>query len=151
MSETLDLFAEKPKSEQTICPHCGAKNVEYRFSINKGLVSAMRKVFDPKIIQLGVKISKEGLTYSEFTNFPKLRYWGLIRPFMNEESKKKRGWWQLTEMGRKFMLGQSQVLAIAVTVRGKVVRHEGPEVYIGDIFEGWKFRSDYAQQVKGQL
>lgn len=147
MEHQIDLF-QKDKKQKAICPHCGAKNVEYRFSFNEGLAIFLRKLKDAGGI---AKTDDLGLTYSQRTNSQKLRYWKLAEPYLNAEGKKKRGWWKITTLGEAFINGLTKIQHIAVTVRGSVIRHEGKQIYIKDVMEGWKYHGDYADQARRQI
>lgn len=142
-----DLF-DKPEKSTKICEHCGAKNVEYRFSFNSGLASCLRKIFEAGGV---AKNSMIGLTKSQYTNITKMRHWGLIVPHVNEESIKKRGWWKLTKRGSDFLAGTITIPRFVVTCRGDLVRMETPNIFIGDIDENWKYRDHYAEQARHQL
>lgn len=64
----------------------------------------------------------------------KLRYWGLI-----EEEKERRpdggrsGWWRVTPLGRKFLMGKVTVSKYAVLYNGKLIDFEGAQVNIREL------------------
>lgn len=134
-------------NEETKCHHCGAKIVRYKFSINQGIARFVIELF-----RAGkpVKTNDLGLTYSQRTNSQKARYWGLAQPFVNEESKRKAGWWVITEKGKKFCRGEIKIPRQVIMFRNNIEQYKGDFVAIDDIAEGYQYRSDYQDQVAHQ-
>lgn len=136
------------KPQETICSHCGAKSVQYRYKFNYGLAVFLRKLVEAGGV---AKTDDLGLTYSQRTNSQKLRYWGLAKAYLNEESKHKKGWWQVTERGQLFLQGHWKIPSVAIVVRNKVIRLEGPEISINDAVKEWKHYDHFAGQVVEQI
>lgn len=129
--------------ETKTCECCGAKLVEYRFSFNTGLLVFLRRLYDAG---RPAKTDTLGLTYSQRTNSQKLRYWGLAEKVVNEEAAVKAGWWQITRLGLCFIRGTVSIPKFVWTFRGEVVRKEGPDIFVRDVADGWKYRIEYAQE-----
>jgi hypothetical protein len=85
-------------------------------------------------------------SYSEGSNFQKLRYWGLIRKQLAPDSK--GGWWSITDRGMRFAEGKIFLPSKVWTYRGDVLRFEGKDKYINDITGGWKYRPEYAKEAQ---
>lgn len=131
-----------------LCPHCGAKSVEYHFTFNRALA-----VFLGRLYEAGVPVRTDALdlTYSQRTNSQKLRYWGLARPHETRETQRKRGWWVIEEKGVAFVEGRITVPRIAVTRRGVVLRLEGAALAFRDVSDGYVYRRAYAAEARQQL
>jgi hypothetical protein len=124
-----------------ICPHCGAKMVEYRHSMTIPLVTGLRA-----ILRSGggpINIKELHLTRNQWDNFQKLRYWGLV--FQVEiDGQRKKGVWQITKEGIGFLFNESQVPKRVWTYRGETVRVSNLEmVRITQIVDWYEKREDY--------
>ncbi len=144
----MTLDTQTHKITPHICQSCGAKIVEYRFSFNRGLAVFLGKLFDAN---RPVKTDDLGLTYAQRTNSQKLRYWGLAVPSLNAERERKRGWWEITEKGKLFVIGEITIPRYAVTKQNIIVRLEGDLILFDDVSDGYEYRGDYADQVREQL
>ena len=121
--------------KKEFCSQCGATTVEYKFRLSKGLVSCLGKL-----------LKADGpahrrylhLTNSEYTNFPKLAYWKLSRQLQNADGRTRNQPWTITNMGKFWISGATQVFEQVVTYRGKFVRIEGEPVSISDVDPDWK-------------
>lgn len=130
-----------------VCGECGAKMVEYTFTFNKGICVFLRALY----LAGGVaKTDTLGLTYSQRTNSQKVRYWDLAIPHINEESKKKAGWWQITDHGIKFLRGEVPIHKKVVMYRNERRRYEGEQILVTNVVDTWEYRSDYQEQVRSQ-
>lgn len=129
------------------CPSCGAKLRQYRFSLNRGLVDALRKIAEK---WPGAASKAElGLTHSQYTNVQKLRYWALAEPIsQTHEQRHKGGTWRVTPVGIEFLRGAHRVRRFAVTLRGRVVAFDGELISAAQAEEGWRHRADYAAGAK---
>ena len=137
--------------EINVCACCGAKMVSYDFKFNSGLKSCLRKlaVFG----QRPVSVKELGLTTSEWTNFAKLRYWGLADKYaISDNQKHKGGVWVLTDGGNRFVHGVSFIYEIVTMERKRIKGYSGLEVYYDVKFSpSYDHRGDYRQQVKDQI
>jgi hypothetical protein len=124
------------------CSHCGAKMVEYKHGLSKAQVRPLVRLMNagggPLNISDDITLNK-----SEYTNFAKLAYWGLVE---KEGDSKRGGRWQITAIGRRFLGGEVTLQKTAWVYRGVVQRFDGPELSIMDVTGGWKYRPDYARE-----
>ncbi len=128
-----------------LCPHCGAKMVEYTHTLSRGLIGGFYKAVKSAAANGFFEIGKvEGLTYSQRENLRKLQYWSVIRKA--DETSPKGGEWYITTRGMAFIKGVITLSKKVVTYRGDVVRFEGKQTSIGDVTGGWKYRPDYANE-----
>lgn len=118
---------EKP--EVTKCPHCGATIKKYWHRLNAGLVHALVKVYTRVVEKNENKVSKKelSLSHSEYGNFQKLRFHGLIAKY-KEDGNWVRGTWLLTRRGAQFLKGEIQIPRKVQTFRNKITDHD--DVYI---------------------
>lgn len=136
-----------------MCECCGAKIIEYEFRFNAGLRSCLRKLAEWG--DRPVKVKELGLTTSEWTNFAKLRYWGLAENEMGKDSRHKGGVWGITALGLDFVHGRCHIFDTAVVCRNVVKERKGTRI----MFDGsaakikpeYDHRGDYRQQVKDQI
>lgn len=132
------------------CEACGAKMVVYRKKLNKGLCSALIRIYK----KLGVnkfgtitKMEKElNLSYVQLVNFQVLAYWGFIKHPETHDHLSKGGDWAVTEFGEKFVKGEIAVPIWKMTYRQKVVEESKEMVKISDVVEGYE---DKAYHVLG--
>lgn len=128
----------------TFCNHCGAKVVEYKHSLSKGL---LRGLF--KLAQNGggpINIRTIGMTVDQLTNFQKLRYWGLVAK--SDPENPKGGDWNITSLGWEFIKGQIRVNKSVWSFRGSFVRFDGELVSFEGVTDGYKYRQDYAEEAR---
>ena len=107
------------------CPHCDAKMVEYRHVFNKGLAEGLYEIF---IAGGGpINLRKLKLTRTQWTNFQKLRYWGLVLP------TKEDGEWVITQIGIDFIVSGKTIKKWVYTYRGESVRFDGEACIFNEI------------------
>lgn len=129
--------------ESKCCPHCQAKMVEYRHSLNKKMVTALIL-----IQELGGRVDFSKLArmlkFNDSANFQKLRYWGLTRKCKSDDGERIGGVWELTEKGQSFLNGAEGVHEGVWTYRGEAVRFYGKILMFKDLAtEGYRTKEDY--------
>ena len=82
------------------CEHCGAKVVEYKHNFNAGMANSLWQIY---LVNKPVALTDLELTRSQWTNFQKLRYWGLVEQCIDDVSKRSNGLWRITDLGRQFI------------------------------------------------
>jgi hypothetical protein len=105
-----------------LCPHCGAAMMEYRHTLNRGLVTALFRLYQAG---KGVNLKDLGLTRNQWDNFQKLRYWGLVEKVF-ERGKRKSGVWKVTGPGEAFLKCKMSVPRSVWSYRGSFVRWGDP-------------------------
>jgi hypothetical protein len=121
---------------EEICIHCGASLKSYWHRLTPGLVNTLVKVF-VKVIDKGqdrVHISEITLNHSEYGNFQKLRFHGLIAKF-KENGVWVPGDWLVTKRGAEFLRGEIRVPERVKTFRNKVIGHSDEVVWVKDILK----------------
>jgi hypothetical protein len=127
-----------------ICETCGAKVVEYKHGLSKGLVRVLYLIAQAGLPGSTISMSEVKLTYSQRCNSQKLRYWYLIEKVHDELSK--GGDWRITQRGSDFLQGKISLPQYVWTFHGEQVRYEGRYRYIDQVTGGWKWRPDYGRE-----
>lgn len=127
------------KNEMSICPLCGRKITEYKHTINKTLVAGLARL---NALGGRARIDKMGLDYTQFTNFQKLRYFGLAIP-TNEHSE-----WQITDQGIWFLQGRIQISRFVITRNASVIRKSTELIFIGEVKDCVDYKLDWKEQAR---
>lgn len=133
------------------CECCGAKMITYRERISKGLSVALFKFYS-EIKKKGNKIHLQNdleLTKNEYNNFHKLKFHGLVKNYIDQETGYPvQGYWSITEKGKMFLINRLHIPLYVTTFRNKVVSESEENVsfagIMGDDFEKYyDQRDDY--------
>lgn len=123
-----------------ICECCGAKIVEYKHILNKGLVQAL---FELSKHNSPVPLTDLDITRNQWTNFQKLRYWGLVEKELCNNGA-GTGRWFVTTIGREFINNGLGIPTIAWSFRGKPVKLEGIVGFFNEIYNrDYRRKPDY--------
>ena len=125
------------KNNVSICPECGHKIVEYKHTINKTLVVGLARL---NALGGRARIDRMGLDYTQFTNFQKLRYFGLAVP-TNQNSE-----WQITDHGIWFLQGRIQISRFGITRNANIVRKSTELVFINEVKDCVQYKVNWQQQ-----
>jgi hypothetical protein len=117
----------------------------YKQSLSVGLVITLTKFGEAVYQKRENKVHVQQdlrLSNSEFGNYQKLRYWGLIVKWENVEGIHEQGWWILTHRGALFLRNQISIPKAVFTrdnhivQRGEIFEDTGliKEVFIKDIW-----------------
>ncbi len=143
-----------PKLPTKVCECCGAKVVEYKHSLNALLVRTLQKSW--RVSAQGKYAFKVGaneiFSYSEASNFQKLKYWGFVAPSPNTDGTPRAGWWYITETGEAFLHNDIKAFSYLWSYRGELsasahLHDVAKSVSIRDVDDNWVIpqRPDYAQ------
>jgi hypothetical protein len=128
-----------------LCPTCGAKMVEHKHGLSKGIIRSLYIVAKAQEITNPVKLRKTKLTYSQRANLLKLQYWRLIA---RANPDKDSGEWYITEKGFQFLRGEISLPHSVRTFRNEVQKYEGNNLFVMEVTGGWKFASEYAHDAQ---
>ena len=135
----LPLFKE---NECAVCPTCGAKTVRYKHVFNEALAVGLCRLY---LAREPINLKDLGLTRNEWDNFQKLRYWDLVRKHVDSKGKRKGGFWEITEEGKRFLCGGS-IYSHVWTYRGERVEYDGELIRVGGYLpKDYKQRVEYAE------
>jgi len=128
-----------------ICECCGAKVVEYKHVLNKGLVDALFRL-SKHIVPM--PLTELDITRNQWTNFQKLRYWGLVDKAIHADGT-GTGCWFVTWKGREFIANEIPMKNNAWTFRGITTNLDGKEMYFNDIYDPlYRDRVEYAKDAR---
>ncbi len=131
-------------NKRPICKECGARRApEYRHRLSKSLVRGLRHFLEKHGMNEG-EINDVRMTYSTRCNFQKLRYFTLIEKVGDPEGK--GGKWKVTHSGFQFATGESEIVDVAITYRGNLVRRTGRIVQIHELLDGWTYRPKWMEE-----
>lgn len=127
------------------CPSCGGK-LEGRWeSLTRGLCFTLLKFYTATTStgsnHLHVR-TIEALNKTEFANFQKLRYFGLV------QKSEQSGYWSITYSGFEFLRGRKDKPKKVYVFRNRVKEVDEQRVYLKDILSDsdiafWLSRADY--------
>lgn len=115
----------------------------FKHSLSLGLIIVLTKIGEAVKYKGDNKIHMQGdlaLTNTEFGNYQKLRYWGLIAKYKDENGHHEKGFWLLTRNGALFLKNQLSIHKSIKTQDNHVIERDIEEIKISDI---WK---DYHQE-----
>lgn len=127
------------------CECCGAKVVEYKHTFNAGLANSLWQIY---LANKPVDLNDLELSRTQWTNFQKLRYWGLVEQCHDQISKRANGLWQVTDLGKTFVNdAQCSIHHNVWTFRGETMRFDGHYVHFQDVHaKFYKDRPTYAAE-----
>lgn len=129
-----------------ICEHCGVALKKYWHSITPGLVKILVKCYVYASTHDNLFMMKDlELDHSEYGNFQKLRFHGLIAKDKKDGEIEERVW-LITHRGADFLKGLIQIPAKVQTFRNHVVDHDSELVTVTDVMRSdpyWENKFDY--------
>jgi hypothetical protein len=125
------------KNNIVICPTCGQKIVRYKHSLNRTLISCLWRLHS---VGGRARLDEMSLNNTEFTNFQKLRYFGLAMPTGSHNE------WILTRLGLEFLRAQRKVSKFVFTQNACVVMHSVELVFVQEIKDCVSFRVEWQEQ-----
>lgn len=133
--------------ENERCEHCGAALKRYWHSITPGLVRVLIKCY--KYVSSNgenlFKMKDLNLDHSEYGNFQKLRFHGLIAKHKIDGDIEERVW-LITHRGADFLKGLIQIPDKVQTFRNRVVDHNDVLVTVTQVMKDqvyWEQNFDY--------
>lgn len=137
-----------PIADSFFCGVCNTKHVAYSHSFNVGLAAILGRLFTA---DGPAPIADLVATKSEYTNCAKLRYWGLVVAHDNDASRRSRGWWEITDKGKAFVIGDITIQRLVWVRDDVVLRHEGPHITFNGVLPTYKCAAEYADTVRQEL
>jgi len=143
--------------EIALCPCCGAKLSGRWENISKGLVKNLIRFREQVLEKRENKIhllKDLNLTHSQYNNFQKLRYHGLIAHVIDKQTKKdESGYWLLTKRGNLFIKNEISIPKKVFIFRNKIQERGKDLVSVHDILRDknnepyWYKKHDYEYQI----
>lgn len=110
---------------------------EYKHSLNKVLVSGLRKLYDK---EKPTRLDDLKLNLSQSNNFQKLKYFGLV--YQTGDNYK----WGITELGIDFIRGNKSVHKRITTKSNMVVAKSQQKIFVGDVKEFIEYKDEWKSQ-----
>lgn len=134
--------------EHQTCETCGASLKEYWHSMTVGLVKTLVKCYE-HVCRTNCNVFKMNdlkLDHSEYGNFNKLRFHGLIAKYRVDGEVQNREW-VITRRGVAFLKGELQIPLRVKTFRNRVVDHDEEMVTVTNIMKNqlyWEDKFDFS-------
>jgi hypothetical protein len=136
-------------NETLYCECCGAKLLGRWESVSKGLIGSLIKL-KQKVIEKdsnAIHLKQLTLSKSEYNNFQKLRYHGLVARVKNNQGEVETGYWLLTKRGNLFLMDKIVVPKKVLIFRNSIVDKSIEETKLSDILKSddpfWFEKKDY--------
>jgi hypothetical protein len=130
------------KDKQVNCPCCNQNVKSYRRKISSSTARSLIIIFKniDGEFHLENTLKKLNLLADCRSDFPKLKYWGLISPLKGKRSdgSSRNGNYIITEAGRFFINGKHSVPKYMHIYNGECFKSSGDNVFIKDCL-GEKF------------
>lgn len=146
----------KQVEEKKVCNCCGAKLNGRWEHISKGIAENLIR-FRIEAIKKGNKvhlIKDLNLTHSQYNNFQKLRFHGLIAHYKNPITKEEEsGYWLLTKRGNQFCKNEASIPKKVLVFRNTIQDKGDKLVNISEILYSknnepyWYEKSDYEKEI----
>jgi len=116
----------KALTKDKVCGACGASLKQYWHRLTPILVGSLVKM-KRKIVEKNANkihlINDLSLSKTEYNNFQKLRFHGLVAKY-KVDGIWERGYWLITKRGNEFVCGRLDVPSRVMTYRNVVVDHD---------------------------
>ena len=139
------------------CPHCNASLVMRWESLSKGLVKTLIK-FRKEVVEKNkfnrVHPRKDmNLNISEYANFQKLRYFGLVAHVKKADGTEDSGYYLLTKRGNLFAKNQMSIPNKVLIFRNKIEARGTTFVNVNSILNNvdvpyWNEKDDFDIEFK---
>jgi hypothetical protein len=146
--------------EKFLCPCCGAKLSGRWENVSKGLVKNLIRFREQVLEKRENKIhllKDLNLTHSQYNNFQKLRFHGLIAHYKNPITKKEEsGYWLLTKRGNLFCKNQTAIPKKVLIFRNRIQERGEEKITASYILKStteepyWSKKDDYEYQIAFQ-
>lgn len=136
------------KTDETVCAHCGAKSVVYRYNFNKGFARALYKA--AKHGPGPFNLSDLKLSNPQYAVFYRMKYWGVIEP-VKLEGDRKAGVHQMTQKGFDFLRGKISIPRTCFIRTREAIGFSDEHIYFRDVTDGYEYVEDYKDQVRAQI
>lgn len=147
----------KQSEEKSLCPCCGAKLNGRWEHISKGIAENLIRFREQVLLKKENKVHLMKdlyLTHSQYTNFQKLRFHGLIAHYKNPETREEEsGYWLLTKRGNQFCKNQASIPKKVLIFRNSIQDKGDVLVNISEILSSkntepyWYQKDDYEREI----
>ena len=131
------------------CPHCHQAIMQNKQLFSKALGDILLTVacLFPAGKEFHLRYNMD-LTKSQYCNFQKLRYWGLIKKSYNPDGSRHGGYWELTSLVRYFIHG-SRIPRVKYTFNNKVVSaSDDDQITLSEAVGSYEIPSQWAEKAR---
>ena len=122
----------------------------FKHSLTPGLVIILTKIGEAVCLKGENKVHVQQdlrLSNSEFGNYQKLRYFGLIAHYKNNMGFREQGCWLLTRNGARFLKNKLPMHRTVSTLNNEVVARDIAQVFISDVWEEYRIHREKFQSL----
>lgn len=144
IQDLRDEVVKKAKSGGCICPVCDQTVKVYKRKLTSSMAIALIEIYKynkKEYMHVESLLKKLDLPASIRGDFPKLRFWGLIKPqrWDREDGSNRNGYYKITDRGIYFVEGKSNEPSHVSIFNNKLVGLSGSYVKINDCLINNKF------------
>lgn len=141
-----DWFKGEFRLEKTqICPECGQNIKAYFRKLKFRQIRELMALWKAVILNpmtpwhhwATFKVRNDG-------EFAKMAKFSLVHMETNPDGSDHRGYWNITDLGRRFLMKQLHLPKNAIDLHGKVICYTGPEITVED---AWEAEFDYDEMM----
>lgn len=132
------------------CEYCGAALTKYWHKLTPVLVDSLIEAHKAVVRNNENHFEKADLqlSHSQYGNFQKLRFHGLIAKFKEDDGLGRKVWrrghWLITKRGAAFLKGEEDIPYQVQTFRNRVVDHDSRNVNIKDVIGNVPYLESFA-------
>lgn len=143
----------KTVSFKEYCPHCHQAIMQNKQVFSKALGDILLTVACEFPAEKTFHLQHDlVLTKSQYNNFQKLRYWGLIKKSYNADGSRHGGYWELTSLV-KYVVNGKPIPKFKMTFNNKVVSASEEMIQLEnavgsyEIPEQWAYKAEPMRQL----
>ena len=135
------------KNEPKFCECCGQKIMRNRQSFSAGMATILLKSAEHFMVGTPFHLQNDiDFTHNEYTNFQKLKFWGLAEKYYNTLGMRVGGKWFLTIRALKLIRGEEKVESWLETFNNKVVARSPEMIGLADCIGTYTLPTEYAKE-----
>ncbi len=126
-------------SSQKTCNHCGQKIKQaYKEMLSKHKLTMLQTVAR-QVVATGVNdfnLRNMNDSTTNYINFQKLRYHGVVHHVRNADKSLKRGHWFITPLGWSFLRGERDLPKFVLVRENSIVDRSPELINVKDVYRG---------------
>lgn len=130
-----DLVREQ---QEGICRHCGSKiqqaHKEVLSKHKLDMLQMAAKHITQNKLPNDFHVKDAGEDFTDYANFQKLRYHGLVHRVKDSEGRYKRGHWFITPIGWQFLRGTREFPKYVLVRNNRIVEKSSEMIRVQDVY-----------------
>ena len=132
------------------CPYCGQDILKHKHPFSRSLANILIRAtqkFGPKEpfhLQHDLFLTK-----SEYNNFQKLRYWGLVEKARDGQGKRRGGYWSLTWKALELLNGE-EIYKWVITFNNAIVDYSIKKITLQQTVGYFEIPERWAKRAEAQ-